>query len=121
MITLNYEEYLYEYAKLRNLDIESLISIFDIIEDESKNISDFISWFNFAKESSLRMKDELSRKLKDGAIALTTMHKSKGLEWDKVYIINANELINTKIRKILGYKSSLELFNEELALLTPCD
>ena len=37
------------------------------------------------------------------------------------YVMNANELINTKIRKILGDKSSLELFNEELAKLTPCN
>lgn len=35
------------------------------------------------------------------------------------YVINANELINTKIRKILGYKSSLELFTYELTKLTP--
>ena len=34
------------------------------------------------------------------------------------YVMNANELINTKIRKILGYKSSLELFHIELAKLT---
>ena len=34
------------------------------------------------------------------------------------YIMNANELINTKIRKILGYKSSLDLFNEELSKIT---
>lgn len=34
------------------------------------------------------------------------------------YVMNANELINTKIRKILNYKSSLELFNIELAKLT---
>ena len=34
------------------------------------------------------------------------------------YLMQANELINTKIRKILGYKSSLELFNLELAKLT---
>ena len=34
------------------------------------------------------------------------------------YVMRANELINTKIRKILGYKSSLELFNIELAKLT---
>ena len=34
------------------------------------------------------------------------------------YVMNANELINTKIRKILDYKSSLELFNLELAKLT---
>ena len=37
------------------------------------------------------------------------------------YVENANELINTKIRKILGYKSSLELFNIELEKLTLCD
>lgn len=35
------------------------------------------------------------------------------------YVMNANELINTKIRKILGYKSSLELFSYELTKLTP--
>lgn len=34
------------------------------------------------------------------------------------YVMRANELINTKIRKILGYKSSLELFNIELDKLT---
>ena len=39
-------------------------------------------------------------------------------DYSDVYVMNANELINTKIRKILGYKSSLELFNNELALLT---
>jgi len=33
------------------------------------------------------------------------------------YIMNANELINNKIRKILGYKSSLEIFNDQLAKL----
>lgn len=35
------------------------------------------------------------------------------------YVMNANELINTKIRKILSYKSSLELFTNELTKLTP--
>ena len=35
-------------------------------------------------------------------------------DYDEDYVMNANELINTKIRKILGYKSSLELFYIEL-------
>ena len=39
-------------------------------------------------------------------------------EYDEDYVIRANELINTKIRKILGYKSSLELFTIELENLT---
>ena len=34
------------------------------------------------------------------------------------YVMNANNLINTKIRKILGYKSSLDLFMIELDKLT---
>lgn len=34
------------------------------------------------------------------------------------YVMKANDLINTKIRKILDYKPSLELFNNELAELT---
>lgn len=39
-------------------------------------------------------------------------------QYTESYVTNANELINTKIRKILGYKSSLELFTSELTLLT---
>ena len=39
-------------------------------------------------------------------------------DYDDDYIMKANELINTKIRKILGYKSSLDLFNIELDKLT---
>lgn len=34
------------------------------------------------------------------------------------FVINANDLINMKIRKILGYKSSLELFNLEVDKLS---
>lgn len=39
-------------------------------------------------------------------------------DYTEDYVMKANELINMKIRKILDYKSSLELFNNELALLT---
>lgn len=38
-------------------------------------------------------------------------------DYNENYVIRANELINTKIRKILNYKSSLELFNIELQKL----
>lgn len=39
-------------------------------------------------------------------------------QYTESYVTNANELINTKIRKVLGYKSSLELFTAELTKLT---
>ena len=39
-------------------------------------------------------------------------------EYNEDYVMRANELINTKIRKIIGYKSSLELFSIELEKLT---
>ena len=39
-------------------------------------------------------------------------------DYDEDYVMRANELINTKIRKILGYKSSLDLFMAELDKLT---
>ncbi len=37
--------------------------------------------------------------------------------YSEEYVMNANDLINLKIRKIIGYKSSLELFNIEVAKL----
>lgn len=39
-------------------------------------------------------------------------------QYTESYVIKSNELINTKIRKILGYKSSLELFTDELTKLS---
>lgn len=39
-------------------------------------------------------------------------------QYTESYVIKSNELINTKIRKILGYKSSLELFTYELTKLS---
>ena len=39
-------------------------------------------------------------------------------QYTESYVIKANELINAKIRKVLGYKSSLELFTNELTKLT---
>lgn len=39
-------------------------------------------------------------------------------DYSEDYLMNANELINTKIRKILNYKSSLDLFTIELTKLT---
>lgn len=38
--------------------------------------------------------------------------------YSEEYVMNANDLINMKIRKILGYKSSLDLFNDEIAKLS---
>ncbi len=39
-------------------------------------------------------------------------------EYDNNYLVHANDLINTKTRKILGYKSSLDIFFDELTKLT---
>ena len=38
--------------------------------------------------------------------------------YSEEYVMQANDLINMKIRKILGYKSSLDLFNDEIAKLS---
>ncbi|MCR4694190.1 MAG: ATP-dependent helicase [Pseudobutyrivibrio sp.] len=90
---MGYERYLREESISQGKDFAELVDIFyfflEVIRDE-KSIKSALE-----KLSMLRLKTDYENKNKKGdkrgKVGLYTLHSSKGLEFEKLYIIGANE------------------------------
>lgn len=92
--SIGYDEFLKEYAKYRGLDYPGLKETMDKIQESAKAHASIEGWLSHVEEYG-QMLLERQRLLKDRGqeegIALHTMHGAKGLEFDTVFIIGANE------------------------------
>lgn len=86
---IHYDEYLRSYAEFRNIELTELTSEFEELAGDASRFATVGEWLSYAKESSLAVRDRNRIKDKDG-IVLSTMHGAKGLEWDTVFVIDAN-------------------------------
>ncbi len=90
--SVGYDDYLTEYAKDKNLDIKELMETADEIMDSTRNTKTYEEWLNYIEKYTANLKESHSTSLsKTEGVVLTTMHGSKGLEYDTVFIIDANE------------------------------
>ncbi|MDO5522136.1 MAG: ATP-dependent helicase [bacterium] len=100
---IGYEEYLTEYATFRRIKVEELLDTLNEIAEAAKPFKTFEEWFHHMEE----YKEELQNQVKDryknnnDGISLATMHSSKGLEYEIVFIIDANEEITPHHKAIL--------------------
>ncbi|MHB8127464.1 MAG: ATP-dependent helicase [Mobilitalea sp.] len=100
---VGYEEYLKEYADLRKIKAEELLDILDELQESSRGFKTYAEWFTHMEE----YKDELKRQAADiknikmDRITIATMHSSKGLEFEIVFIVDANEGITPHKKAIL--------------------
>lgn len=83
-----YREWLGDYCKYKNRDVENVLLLFDQLKKEARNFDSMEDWFEYAKGYNNYMKERIGAK--DGVTVLT-FHGSKGLEWSDVYIVEANE------------------------------
>lgn len=89
---IGYDEYIKEYAQKRHLKEEDLFSILQQIEDRAAVFKTTEEWFEYIKEYTRLLKGrEASVKKEEKGVALMTMHKAKGLEYDTVFVIQGNE------------------------------
>lgn len=137
---IGYEGFTEEYARIRNLKIEELTEVLDELSESARNYESFSAWFLHMEE----YKEELKRKAKESRerggdrVTLATMHSSKGLEYQVVFIVDANEGITpyrkavleadmeeerrlfyvavTRAKEYLHIYSSKERYNKELSL-----
>lgn len=88
---VGYDDYIKEYSEYRQLDVGEF---YDILDEFASMIVDMTSYgelFEFIEEyTELLIKQQEKNKIKKG-VNLITMHSSKGLEYDVVYIIDAVE------------------------------
>ena len=89
---IGYDDFLSEYAVYRSINKEDLFDILDEIQSGAKGFATYEEWYEHIKEYTKQMKlMALSKDSNPNAVTLATLHSSKGLEFENVYIIDANE------------------------------
>lgn len=136
---MKYEEYLKEYADYRRINATELLDVIDEMAEASKDYKNYEEWFAHIQQYTEEMKRQAAKnKNISNAVTFTTMHSSKGLEYESVYIIDANETIvphkkattdadieeerrmfyvaMTRAKKRLAIYSAAERYNKEMSV-----
>ena len=90
---IGYDEYLREWAKTRRVGEEDLFEILEQIQESTKDFQTMEEWFRYTDEYGRNLREQQRRKSAENreGISLMTMHSAKGLEFDTVFILGANE------------------------------
>ncbi len=89
---IGYEGYLNEYASIRGLDYKELSEIADRIQESAKEFQHYVQWRDHMEACTERLKEQAARmEQKPQGVTLSTLHSVKGLEYDKVWILNVNQ------------------------------
>lgn len=88
--SIHYDKYIREYSKYRNLDPDEYKEMYKDLKEDAERFATIGEWFDYAAEYVSRIREEAKKKDKEGVV-LTTMHRSKGLEWKAVFILEADE------------------------------
>lgn len=89
---IGYDDFLGEYAQYRSINKDDLYDILDEIQAGAKGYATFEEWYEHIENYTAEMKQLAKNKNSNpDAVTLATLHSSKGLEFENVYIIDANE------------------------------
>lgn len=99
---IGYEEYLKEYAGFRRMNVEDLLEVLSDLQESAREYHTYEEWFIYIEKYTEEMEQLKKRQqeVKDG-VHLTTMHSSKGLEYEKVFILDAAEGITPYKKAVL--------------------
>lgn len=86
-----YRKGLKDFADYFKEDENDLMNTYDQLLSESLNFSSFEEWTKYADQYVYKIKKQMNEKKLIDGVNLVTMHASKGLEYDYVFIINAVE------------------------------
>lgn len=90
--SIGYDEYLKEYAMGRGIKGDDLLEVLDELMDKSHAYKTWEEWFKAIEQYSETLKIRSRQRFEAAeGIRLLTMHGAKGLEYDVVYIPDAND------------------------------
>lgn len=90
--TIGYDEYLRDYAKSRGIKREELYEKLDEIQERSKQFAAIEDWFVHIERYGQEMREWAKHyQEKEDAVRIMTMHGAKGLEFEWVFLMHANE------------------------------
>ena len=92
--TINYQDYLHEYASFKKIKSKGLIEIADEILVSSKGHESILDYIEHIENMAIEIKNNTRKKKEDlFGVVLSTMHSSKGLEFDVVFVIGCIESV----------------------------
>ena len=98
--SIHFDKHIRDMAKFRHMDPDDYFEELAELQEDAKRFDTIKEWFEHADWMSRFIKEESMKKNPEGVI-LATMHKSKGLEWNIVFIIDCND-------GVTPHKNSLE-------------
>lgn len=103
-----YKKYLKDYAKYRNIEPEEFYDLWNSYIEDVRNNNDWNLWQAYIKKYEA---DILKASKNEQGIVLSTMHRSKGLEWKYVFIVDCVSGITPSVKA-----ETLDDFEEERRL-----
>lgn len=93
---IGYDDFLKEYAEKHQISWKQLMVVMAELEERSKNFKSYDEWeIHIAKYTQeLEEQQAKARKIKgerENKVQLMTIHSAKGLEFEDVFVIHANE------------------------------
>ena len=86
------QDQLIEYAQYRKIRPEELLEVLDRIQESAKGMKTLEEWENYIEDYTKKLAEQAKKQeTKREGIVISTLHAVKGLEYDKVYIMNVNE------------------------------
>lgn len=90
---IGYDAYLAEYAQYRHINVEDFYTTLDELQEMAKQYSSFDDWFEGIEQYRTDFEEHTKMNTKENSkgVTVTTMHSAKGLEFDVVFLMEANE------------------------------
>ena len=88
---MGYDEFLKEYAAYRKISSEDLFAVLEEIWQNSKGYGTIKEWFEHIESYGKMLKEQNKKNGEKEGVNLMTMHAAKGLEFETVFVIEANE------------------------------
>lgn len=90
--SVGYDLFLNEYAIRRKMKLEDLQEMIREMEERAKEFKTIEEWFAHIETYTVELKQQAVTRTEDrNVLSLMTFHSAKGLEYDTVFIIGANE------------------------------
>lgn len=110
---IGYDEYLKDYAAYRKTKPADFYEVLQELMESARPYRTFAEWFIHIEEYTEQLKEQAKKQVQDkSGVTIATLHSSKGLEYDVVFLMDVNE-------GILPYKKAVteQAIEEERRLL----
>ena len=99
---IGYDDYIADYADYRNVNKDDLYDVADEILSNAKGYRTLEEWYTHIENYKKELEELVKRgNSNEDAVVLATLHSSKGLEFEKVFLIDVNEGITPYKKAVL--------------------